>query len=114
MTNRAHDDELEAEGIPALDDAVNDDEGMAPPRDHPTAVDDYGTTAAEQRVPEPLSDFVERERPDVFRADGDRVGRLVAPDAGSGEDDEATEVAMETDDDVGESAEEAAMHIVDG
>ena len=113
VTNVDSDDELESEGIPPLEDAINEDEGMVPPRDHPIAVDDYGVTAQEQRVPEPLEDFVEREQPDVFVGDDDRVGRLVAPDAGGLFDNEATEVAIETEDDAGESAEEAAIHIIE-
>jgi hypothetical protein len=113
VTSAQHDDELEAEGIPAIYDALNDDEGMATPRDHPIAATDYGITAEEQRRPEPLADRVRREQPDIFVGDEEPVGRLVSPDAGGGADDEPTEVAMETEDDAGESAEEAAVHIID-
>src|SRR3954471_22808030 len=116
MPARDNDDELESEGVPALHDAINDDEGLLPPRDYPTAVEDYGITADEQRVPEPLADFVAREEPDIVPADGvmvgrDTVGRLVAPDGGNGIDTEAAEVATESEDDAGLSAEEAAMHV---
>ena len=116
MTNadHAHDDDLESEGIPALDDAANADEGIMSPRDYPVAVDEYGVTAAEQRTPESLEARIAREEPDVVVGDEDRVGRLVAPDAGGGPDEEPTEVARETEDDLGESAEEAAMHVTDG
>lgn len=41
------------------------------------------------------------------------VGRLVAPDEGSMFDDEAQEVATETDEAATLTAEEAAMHVVD-
>jgi hypothetical protein len=46
------------------DDEVIDD--VYPP-DRPTAVNDYGTTADEERTPEPLADFVRREEPDPLR-----------------------------------------------
>ncbi len=95
MSNARHDDELESEGIPALDDAINEDEGILPPQDRPM-----------HRASSP-------EVPDVVRADEDKVGRLVAPDRGAAEDTEATEVAVETEDDAGLSAEEAAMHITE-
>jgi hypothetical protein len=41
------------------------------------------------------------------------VGRLVEPDLGSLPDEEAELIATETDDGLGLSAEEAALHIVD-
>ena len=34
MTNYNNAEALESEGIPALDDAINDDEGIPPPSDH--------------------------------------------------------------------------------
>lgn len=40
-------------------------ESAMDPPDRPTAVDDYGTTAAEQRTPRPLGDRLDEERPDV-------------------------------------------------
>ena len=110
--------EMEAEGLPEVDDqppgidvetAV---EGMMPPRDYPVAATDYGTTAAEEAVDEPLASRVQREQPDVFRADAEPVGRLAAPDAGTNLDREAAELADEERDYTGGlSAEEAAMHI---
>jgi hypothetical protein len=113
MSNVNNTDDLEAEGIPPLEDTVNQDEGLMAPRDYPVAVDDYGVTANEQRTPETLQDRLAREEPDVFMGDEDTVGRLVEPDAGGLFDDEATAIAIETEDDAGESAEEAAMHITD-
>ena len=110
--------EMEAEGLPEVEDqppgidvetAV---EGMMPPRDYPVAATDYGTTAAEEAVDEPLSSRVQREQPDVFRADTEPVGRLVSPDADTNLDEEAAELAdQERDDTGGLTAEEAAMHI---
>lgn len=35
------------------------------PPDHPTGVDDYGTTAQEERVDEPLEERIRREEPEV-------------------------------------------------
>lgn len=79
------------------------------PPDEPTAVFDYGVTPQEQRVQEALADRVEREVPEVFEQQAERggdpfvgeegiVGRLVAPDEGVHEDDEATAVADDVND----------------
>ena len=114
---------MDAEGIPDLETPINQDEGLIPPRDHPQAVEEFGTTAAEERADEPLADRVLREEPDfdqgdVARAADDAIaGQLV--DAGSsdveGLDDEKDAVASVVggDEDVAPSAEEAAMHITD-
>lgn len=110
--------DLEAEGLPGLEGqppGIDDQsavEGMMPPRDHPVAATDYGTTTAEQHRPEPLDRRVRREQPDRVRAEQEPAGRLVAPDAGNLMDDEAAEVAeLVAEDDTGMSAEEAAVHI---
>ena len=118
--------DLDAEGIPDLETPINEDEGMIPPRDYPQAVEEFGTTAAEERADEPLADRVLREEPDfdeshVGQAADDAIsGQLV--DAGSadveGFDDEKDVVASEVrggDDEahLAQSAEEAAMHITD-
>ena len=115
---------MDAEGIPDLETPVNQDEGLIPPRDHPQAVDEFGTTAAEERATEPLADRVLREEPDfdegaVAQAADDAIGGQLV-DAGSsdveGFDDEKDAVASVVgsgDDDVALSAEEAAMHITD-
>lgn len=119
MSDRSND--LEAEGIPTLednppgmDDAYNQVEGMMPPRDEPVAVDEFGITPEEGRKQEPLAERVLREEPDIVQGDGDLVGRLVENDRGIVDVDmEETSVARETEDDDGLSAEEAAMHITD-
>lgn len=97
--------DLEAEGIPVLEDpppGMEDDynqvEGMMPPGD------------------ELLSEQERREEPDVPLHDaGDELGgRLVEPDQGvAGLDTERDPVAGLTEDEDGLSAEEAAMHITD-
>ncbi|MFF2010957.1 DUF5709 domain-containing protein [Streptomyces sp. NPDC058195] len=110
-----------------LDDAL--DEGYSPP-ERPWAVEDRGTTAAEQRDGEPLESRLARELPDDPGTVGDglgdlpdgdgelwdaevgtvRAGRLTRqldidePDTMAGED-----VGI---DGAGASAEEAAMHVV--
>ena len=114
--------DLEAEGIPAIEDnppgieGQNELEGMIPPGDSPMAVDQFGTTAREEQLDEPLADRLRQEQPDVELGDdaGRPVGRLVQPDGGMVDlDTEPTEVALESEDDAGLSAEEAAMHITD-
>lgn len=125
-------DQLQAEDT-LVDRGVDDilDEGYSP------AEQPYGRTAPEsldqllaQEEPDPVarlnnpldereqarSDDAVRdaefpERDEVGRA---RSGRLVAPDAGFGEDDEAELFATDVGIDGGAaSAEEAAMHIID-
>ena len=116
--------DLEAEGIPPIEEqppgieGQNEVEGMIPPGDRPKAADDWGTTSREERPDEPLADRVLREQPETAGAGrgagGQPVGRLVQPDGGMVDmDHEATEIAMETEDDGGLAAEEAAMHITD-
>lgn len=117
----------EAEGLPETADddsnAWDDDQSTrmadgpdpaALPADHPTAVDRFGTTAAEQRRGESLDERLAEEEPDVSPEGPERpVGRLVQPDEGIGGDTEPDEVAR----DVGFaggglSAEEAAVYEV--
>lgn len=114
--------DLEAEGIPELEDAppgLEDDynrvEGMMPPRDHPVAADDWGVTPEEERLGEPFAERVRREEPDVLAGAADELhGRLLEPDQGvAGRDEERDPVASETGDDDALSAEEAAVHITD-
>lgn len=45
------------------------------PPDEPEGVDDYGTTAQEERVDEPLTERVRREEPDPLAAELDRAVR---------------------------------------
>jgi hypothetical protein len=113
--------DLEAEGIPPIDDAppgledqYNQIEGMMPPGDQPMGATEFGVTAEEERQQEPLAERVRREEPEVSVGTGDVLGRLVEPDQGMVDyDDEESSVASESDDADGLSAEEAAMHITD-
>ena len=104
---------------------------MAVAGDRPLAVDDYGTTAAEEAAGEPLDQRLGREEPDLLERaattgadeseDSDqpypvdpeeRVGRIVETDEGARSDDEASAVANDVGTDLGGfSAEERAMHI---
>jgi hypothetical protein len=109
---RRDDNELESEGIPDLDDAVNEDEGMIPPRDHPQAVEDHGVTVDEQRRGPLLEDWVRREERERAGAGArpDEAGRIVEPDEGAASDAEPEAIAVETDA-ADLSAEEAAMRV---
>lgn len=127
----------EAEGIP--DDGINTSEqaaaggeanSMEPPHDTALAVEEYGTTAAEQHDGEGLDRRVDREVPDVMdtvdtpvdesegadtpfdeRA-GQGVGRIVEPDEGARPDEVAEMVGQDVGTDLGGySAEESAMHV---
>jgi hypothetical protein len=116
-------------------DGVEDplDRGWSPP-ERPWAVEHTGVTAAERQAGETLDQRLAEEQPDLVAPDSDgigdcdgtdgelldnevggpRSGRLVAPDEGAHEDDEAALVATDVGiDGAAASAEEAAMHIVD-
>lgn len=88
--------------------------GYSPPDREPHNLRD-GITAAEEREGPSLDQQLAAEEPEVTGVDDDpepRAGRLVAPDEGSGVDEESEEIA----EDVGpagyaSSAEEAAVHI---
>ncbi|MFE5185930.1 DUF5709 domain-containing protein [Streptomyces sp. NPDC056628] len=118
------------------DDGVDDplDRGWSPP-ERPWAVNHYGVTAAEARRGEPLDLRLAEEIPDLTPPDGDdvgdakdtdgepldkevgyrRSGRLVAPDEGAHEDEESALVATDVGiDGAAASAEEAAVHTIDG
>ena len=106
-------------------------EEIAVPGDRPIAVDDFGTTAEEERAGEPLDRRLSREEPDLLERaattpadespDADqpypvdreeRVGRIVESDEGARSDTEPDAVAAEVGTDLGGfSAEERAMHI---
>jgi hypothetical protein len=115
-------DQLEPEDT--LDDRGIDDildEGWSPPDREPAHLR-HGMTRDEQRRGETLDERLAEEEPDVdpYADDNDygsadpRAGRLVAPDEGFGEDDEADEVARDVGiDGAGSSAEEAAMHVIE-
>jgi hypothetical protein len=123
---------LDEEGIPDLEGPLPEkaatgdpQEGVSPPSDTPASVD-WGVTADEQREGEPLGDKLARERPDVFD-DEERLARVDEAVEGShgvrlvdvGDedvalpDDEGTAVARAVDDENGQSAEEAAVHLID-
>jgi hypothetical protein len=105
------------------------DEGYSPP-ERPWAVEDQGTTAAEQHSGEPLESRLARELPDVTETDGDDLGDLPNGDGELWDAEVGTARAgrltrqldiNEPDtlaaEDVGidgaaASAEEAAMHVV--
>jgi len=85
----------------------------------------FGNTHAEELLGESLAQRMAQEEPEVDPGDwadddlddhevGDlRAGRLVAPDEGAHEDDEAAAVAFDVGiDGAGASAEEAAMHVI--
>ena len=129
--------DAEAEGIPdpGFSDpgqlAAGDTEAtIEPPHDTAIAVDEWGTTAAEQAEGEPLDVRLAREEDDVLAAvdlpvdesdgadtpfderAGQGVGRLVETDEGARADTEADLVAGDVGTDLGGySAEESAMHL---
>ncbi|MCH0562448.1 MULTISPECIES: DUF5709 domain-containing protein [unclassified Streptomyces] len=121
-------DTLENDGV---DDPL--DRGWSPP-ERAWAVEHTGVTAAERQRGETLDQRLAEELPDLLAPGGDgigdsqdtdgellddevgdvRSGRLVAPDEGAHEDDEAGLVATDVGiDGAAASAEEAAVHIVD-
>jgi hypothetical protein len=86
--------------------ALDDDELAGArefPPERPFVVDDYGTTPAEERVPEPLEEFVRREQPDRIRPLDDDEWF----DVDETERDFATELEAPL------PAEEAAIHVID-
>ena len=137
-------DPFEEEGLPdsgllpGKEITGDEQDGMAVPADHPTYVDGYGVTVAEQARGETIDAYLAAEEPDVldaldaekdvgvtdagepaddpFPVEADeRVGRIVDTDEGAREDDEATVVASDVGTDSGGfSAEERAMHIEQG
>ena len=104
------------------------DEGYSPPDREPSHL----RHPHEVDEPETLDERLAEEEPDVstdpdqdddantFGTDredevgGDRTGRLIAQDQGSGDDEDAELWATDADiDGAGASAEEAAMHVID-
>ncbi|MGH3507287.1 MAG: DUF5709 domain-containing protein [Nocardioidaceae bacterium] len=100
------------------------DEGYSPPEKW-SAAERYGNTAEEEHSGESLEQRLAQEEPEArddydeeFLDDGEvgtaRAGRLVDPNRGFGEDDEAELIGDDVGiDGAGASAEEAAVHIVD-
>lgn len=85
---------FEDEGIPDLQAGTPEQQWAVDPQeaplpgDRPVAVDDYGTTAEEQRQGEPLDGRLDREEPDqqpMFGAAGPAAGDA-APPAGRGQE----------------------------
>ena len=114
-------DELEDIGVPTLEGAPpgredNDlEEGIVPPRDYSQGVEEFGTTAAEERQDEPLAARVAREEPDVAAIEAVELGggqRVMAPDWGSLDDEEGELIGTAAPDAGVLSGEEAAMHVV--
>jgi Family of unknown function (DUF5709) len=134
---------FEDEGVPDLQDGTPEQQWMRDPQeaplpgDMPLAVDDWGTTAAEQRGNEPLDRRLSREEPEVgaeqpdragdqepiwaregdeptnlYNPTGEHAGRLIAPDEGAHPTTEADLIAAEQETDSGGyTAEEGAMRI---
>ncbi|HEX2025647.1 MAG TPA: DUF5709 domain-containing protein [Actinomycetota bacterium] len=89
------------------------DEGLLLPGDEPVAVDDPGTTAAEQREGESLEERLEEEAPDVEPGRRRPPGRLREEGWGL-TDQEKDQIADEAEDDTdGATAEESAMRVED-
>jgi hypothetical protein len=87
------------------------DEGVLVPGDEPEAVEDPGTTAAEQREGVPLDERLDQESPAKEPGVRRRAGRLREEGWGL-TDQEKDEIADEASGDTdGASAEEAAMRI---
>jgi len=123
------DDEDQLQPADTLNDrGVDDllDEGYSPPEKW-SGGEGFGTTADEALEGETLDQRVAQEVPDVdpYSEDGEdvggpevgaqRSGRLVAPDEGAHNDDENELVAEDVGfDGAAASAEEAAVHVVDG
>jgi hypothetical protein len=133
-------DPEEASGLLEAEDTLDDvrgvrdvlDTGWSPP-DRPWAVDDWGTTEAEESAGESLDGRLARELPDRFDDDGDglgdlsgsdgelrddevgdvRAGRLVdAGDGGTGDTDDEMWARDAGIDGAAASAEEAAVHVI--
>jgi hypothetical protein len=89
------------------------------PPDEPMGVEDYGTTAAEERVDEPLAERVARELPDSLDESERPVGRLLSPGADDTDlgvyaiyaDEESDAIALSAvESDL--TAEEEAVHLM--
>ena len=122
------DDEDQLQSEDTLNDrGVDDilDEGYSPPEKWSVG-QGYGNTPLEEELGETLDQRIAQEEPepDPYAEedvedldDGEvgsaRAGRLVAPDAGAGEDEDSEMFADDAGiDGAGASAEEAAMHVV--
>ncbi len=113
------DDQLQPEDS-LMDGGTGDvlDEGYSPPDRESWAARHGqfdGEETLDQRLAEEVPDVSEFDNESVVAgAPGARSGRLVAPDAGSGDDTESELLASDVGiDGAAASAEEAAMHYVD-
>jgi hypothetical protein len=112
---------LDDEGVPDLEGPLpgkertgDPQEGVAPPGYRPGASTDWGTVPSEERAGEPLDRRLQRERPDVPSGEDPLTGHvLVGDDLYADEEKDLVAAAFATDADVGRSAEEAAIHVVD-
>ncbi|MDJ0386205.1 DUF5709 domain-containing protein [Streptomyces sp. G-G2] len=118
------DGDQRAEEQPDLENALDEpgvdqslDEGYSPP-ERPLGVTRHGTTAAERREGESLDERLAQETPEVGEIAAksmpvdEGVGRL-APVAGNRPDHAIDVLAVDVGEDGGgQSAEEAAMHVV--
>ncbi len=116
--------DLEQEGIPEVEGSYPGElasgvsqEGLIAPGDQPLAADEFGVTAAEERLDEPFAMRVGREEPDLAAIQvADLGGGERVVEAGSGSldaDEEGEMIAGAVLDDPGALAsEEAAMHVV--
>ena len=117
------------DGLPAKRITGDTQDGIPAPKDDPTALDDYGTTAGEQQAGEPLDTRLAREQPDMgaranqpadesasaadpYPTDKDELtGRVVQPDEGARPDTEKDESGYDAGTDSGGySAEERAVN----
>jgi hypothetical protein len=133
-------DPEEASGVLEPEDTLEDTHGVRDvldtgwsPAERPWAVNDWGTTEAEESAGESLDGRLARELPDGSADEGDglgdtpdtdgellddevgdvRAGRLVdAGDGGTADDDEELWAQDEGIDGAASSAEEAAVHVV--
>ena len=118
-------------------DSMSDDRGLTEPLDEGYSPPEkwsvgqgYGNTPLEEELGESLDQRIAQEEPELdpyAEAERDiddlddgevgnvRAGRLIAPDEGAGEDEDSEPYADDVGiDGAGASAEEAAMHVVDG
>ena len=99
MSDAGNDEQDQAELLDSDHLGTADDPDIEPgfPADRPLGVDEYGLTAAEEQVGEPLEERVERETPDPLLQELDGIDTVTDPV-----------------DDGAVPAEEAALHVDDG
>jgi hypothetical protein len=112
---------LDDEGVPDLEGPLpgkertgDPQEGVAPPGYRPGASTDWGAVPSEERAGEPLDRRLQRERPDVPPDEDSPPGPvLVGDDLYADDEKDLVASAFTADAGVGQSAEEAAVHVVD-